>query len=95
MFTCGTCPYWDILVPSMEGYDPKLVLGRCLLCPPVPTGEYKGDYSQWPIVLATNYCNLCRCRGCSGQRPPITYFIKQENDDYLLQENSDKLEQEY
>jgi hypothetical protein len=87
---CNACPYWDVLVAGEEGYDLDVVRGRCQLCPPIPTGTYRADYSQWPITLGTDQCDQCRCRGCGEYTPPIPDFILQENYDYLLQETDDK-----
>lgn len=34
--------------------------GVCKAIPPTPVGEYKGDVSLWPLVLATDY-SCCAC----------------------------------
>ena len=88
---CGTCNYWIQLVLGDVGYDPAVMRGKCVICPPRPTGEYKNDLSAWPIVLFTDFCNLCRCVGCATPLVDNTDFLLQENSDYIFQETGDKI----
>lgn len=71
MAICGVdCLYFTLLVEGDVGYDPDLAgsKGKCTLCPPVPSGSYRDDLSEWPKVLATDSCNQCRCRGCTPKQ---------------------------
>ena len=65
MIFCGDCLYYVALVEGEVGYSDAEPRGRCIFCPPRPTGEYKEDLALWPIVSPTHFiCGKCMCRGC-------------------------------
>lgn len=84
MNTCGDCAYFVALADETRGY--------CIMCPPRPTGEYRGEAAQWTIVLASHIeCDQCMCRmGCGEVIPPIEFFLLKEDGEYVLQEDDGK-----
>ena len=102
------CLYFEYLIPGMIGYDPNhLEYGRCRICPPTPTGEYRAELADWPIVngLELFLCGLvdrlgpisCDCRrSCTSGvvPPPPNDFLLTENTvgtNYVLTETGDRI----
>jgi hypothetical protein len=63
---CSTCPNYVALgsddLSSCSHTPPHELCAdaTCIAIPPTPTGEYRGEYSQWPRVLGSDFiCNSC------------------------------------
>lgn len=67
---CFYCGFWVPLVNGDFAFDPNfqtglLQKGKCIWCPPVPLGDFRGELSAWSYTLAGDNCNLCSCRSCA------------------------------
>lgn len=66
---CSDCPFYNAGNGAGEGGTPPNLTydGWCNALPPVPTGEYRGDLSEYPKVKAAAHA----CVGCYGGGGPL------------------------